>query len=163
MDGVLADIYSQFLSYEFNDLNIKQNLSSLIGKPEQEAFINHDLYVNSENFFLTAQPIDGCIEILERLNLKYDLFIVSSATQFPRSLGEKMKWLNHYFPYIHWKQIVFCGSKELIHGDIMIDDHFKNLDNFKGRTILFNQPHNSNKENKNHTRVYNWPEIEKLL
>lgn len=163
MDGVLSDIYSQYFSYEFKDLKIKQDLSSLNGKPEEEAFINHHVYINSEGFFLTAKPIDESTEVLEKLNLKYNVFIVSSATQFPFSLSEKMKWLKQYFPYIHWKQIVLCGSKELISGDIMIDDHFKNLDTFKGRTILFTQPHNANSSNYRHSRVFTWAEIERLL
>lgn len=163
MDGVLSDIYAQYLSYEFKDLKIKRDLASLIGIPENEAFENHSLYIHSEKFFLTAKPIDRSIEVLEKLNSTYDVFIVSSATQFPLSLGEKMKWLAKYFPFIHWKQIVLCGSKEIVNGDIMIDDHFTNLDGFKGETLLFNQPHNSNENNHTHERVNNWSEIEQLL
>lgn len=163
MDGVLSDIYSQYLSYEFKDLKIRQDLNSLNGIPEEEAFINHSIYINSEGFFLTANPIKESVVVLEKLNRNYDVFIVSSATQFPFSLGEKMKWLNQYFPYIHWKQVVLCGSKELISGDIMIDDHFKNLDTFNGKTFLFTQPHNANDLNNGHSRVDNWAEIEKLL
>jgi len=163
MDGVMSDIYGQFLKHEFEDLKIKQDLNSLIGKSENEAFLNHDIYVNSANFFYEASPIENSIEALEKVNLKYDLFIVSSAMQFPLSLGEKIKWLNKHFPFIHWKQVVFCGSKELINGDIMIDDHFKNLDTFSGKTILFSQPHNLNRDNGKHLRVSNWKEIEEIL
>jgi 5'-nucleotidase len=45
----------------------------------------------------------------------------------------------------------------------MIDDHFKNLDHFDGRTILFTQPHNMMITDSRHTRVSSWAEIEKLL
>jgi 5'(3')-deoxyribonucleotidase len=45
----------------------------------------------------------------------------------------------------------------------MIDDHLKNLDNFKGETILFTQPHNLNLIDSRHRRVDSWAEIEKLL
>lgn len=163
MDGVLSDIYSQYLSYEFEDLKTRQDLNALNGIPGEEAFVNHSLYINSEGFFLTANPIEGSRSALEKLNRSYDVFVVSSATQFPFSLGEKMKWLEQYFPFIHWKQIVLCGSKELISGDIMIDDHFKNLDTFNGKTILFTQPHNANSPTKGHARVHHWAEIEELL
>ncbi len=163
MDGVIVDIYKQFLKYELEDLNIKQDLNSLLGKLENEAFVNHDKYITSKNFFLDAYPIKDSIETLEEINSKYDLFIVSSATQFPLSLDEKVRWLNKYFPFIHWKQIVLCGSKELISGDIMIDDHFKNLDFFSGKTILFTQPHNLNRDSGKHVRVNSWKEIENIL
>ena len=37
MDGVLADIYTQFIKYEFNDIGVSQSLNDLIGKFENEA------------------------------------------------------------------------------------------------------------------------------
>jgi 5'(3')-deoxyribonucleotidase len=45
----------------------------------------------------------------------------------------------------------------------MIDDHFKNLDHFPGKTILFTQAHNILKDAGRHQRVNNWNEIEKIL
>ena len=38
MDGVLSDIYGQFIKYEFNDLGVTQSLNDLTGKLEREAF-----------------------------------------------------------------------------------------------------------------------------
>jgi 5'(3')-deoxyribonucleotidase len=45
----------------------------------------------------------------------------------------------------------------------MIDDHFKNLDNFNGETIMYIQPHNINASDHLHKTVSSWAEIEKLL
>jgi 5'(3')-deoxyribonucleotidase len=163
MDGVLVDIYGQLIKYEQNDLGFTQSANDIIGKLEKEAFINHDKYVNSENFFYSAIPIEGSIEVVRRLNDVYQVYIVSSAMQFPTSLIEKNNWLKKYFPFLSWQQIVFCGTKEIVCGDIMIDDHFKNLDIFQGQTILFTQPHNINKQDGKHTRVNNWKEIESIL
>jgi len=78
-------------------------------------------------------------------------------------LTEKINWLTKYFPFLSWRQIVFCGTKDIVYGDIMIDDHFKNLDSFQGQTILFTQPHNIDKPKGKHTRVNNWKEIETIL
>lgn len=48
--------------------------------------------------------------------------------------------------------------------DIMIDDHFKNLDHFTGgETLLFSQPHNKMADAGKHRRVDTWQEIERLL
>ena len=163
MDGVISDIYSQFIKYEQEDLGITQTTANFIGKLENEVFTNHDNYVTSKGFFFDAKPILDSIEVVRQLNDKYDLFIVSSAIQFPNSLQEKLDWLATHFPFINWRQIVFCGSKSIVCGDIMIDDHFKNLDNFNGQTILFTQPHNFGKDAKRHTRVETWAEIAKML
>lgn len=163
MDGVLADIYEQFIAYEYKHTGITQSLSDLAGIPEHEAFKNHDAYIHSENFFYSASPITDSIDTVKKLNDRYEVFIVSSATQFPRSLTEKMNWIITYFPFLHWKQIVLCGTKEIIRGDIMIDDHFKNLDPFQGKTILFTQPHNVAQNPGRHTRMNSWKEIERFL
>ncbi len=163
MDGVISDVYGQFIKYEYNDIGLTQSLNDLKGKLEHQAFKYHDKYVNSENFFYSAIPIQGSIEAVRRLNDVYEVFIVSSAMQFPLSLTEKINWLTKYFPFLSWRQIVFCGTKDIVYGDIMIDDHFKNLDSFQGQTILFTQPHNIDKPKGKHTRVHNWKEIETIL
>ena len=134
MDGVLADIYGQFIKYESDDIGLTQSLNDLKGKLERDAFQFHDKYVNSANFFYSALPIIDSIETVRKLNDKYEVFIVSSAMQFPLSLTEKINWLTEHFPFLSWKQIVFCGTKDVVYGDIMIDDHFKNLDTFQGQT-----------------------------
>ncbi|RZM22043.1 MAG: 5'(3')-deoxyribonucleotidase [Pedobacter sp.] len=163
MDGVLANVYEQFIAFEKEKLGITRELSELVGKMEDEAFEDLYTYVNTKDFFTNVLPMAGSIDTLEKLNAKYELFIVSAATEFPLSLTEKMLWLKRYFPFIHWKQVVLCGTKEIVSGDIMIDDHFKNLDTFKGQTILFSQPHNMNRDIKDHIRVENWNEVAALL
>ena len=100
---------------------------------------------------------------LKYLNDKYKVLIVSSATEFPNSLTEKQRWLNEYFPFITWEQMIFCGRKDSIQGDIMIDDHPKNLRTFGGRRILFTQPHNMCIDEASYQRVSGWEEIMNLL
>ena len=163
MDGVLANVYSQFLDFEEKEFGIRQPIENLMGRPEAEVFKNERKYVLSKGFFRNAPVMEGCLEVMKELNKKYNLFIVSAAMEFPNSLPEKYEWLAEYFPFISWKQIVFCGSKTVIRGDIMIDDHYKNLDHFAGQAILFTQPHNFGHDDRGHTRVDSWNEISKLL
>lgn len=163
MDGVLADVYQQFIAFEEKESGIKINPASLIGKEEYEAFPNGRKHVNTKGFFRNAPVMNGAFEALKALNENYKVFIVSAAMEFPNSLPEKYEWLAEHFPFITWQQVVFCGSKTVIQGDIMIDDHFKNLDNFKGQTVLFTQPHNDGHDNRGHTRVNNWTDVCTLL
>ena len=163
MDGVLADVYAQFIAYETAEHGHTKSLEEMHGLWEHEVFPNLTVYINSPGFFFNALPIEGSIEALKVLNEHYELYIVSSATEFPLSLTEKMLWLNKHFPFLTWKQVVLCGTKEIVSGDIMIDDHFKNLDPFKGRTLLFTQPHNINRHDHHHNRVNNWKEISEIL
>jgi 5'-nucleotidase len=163
MDGVLADVYEQFFRYDEKEFGKRRPPEEVNGVEERKAFPFMMQYVHSKDFFRTAPVVKDSVEIIEELNKQYDLFIVSAAMEFPLSLPEKLEWLGTHFPFITWQQIVFCGSKTIIDADIMIDDHFKNLDLFKGTTLLFTQPHNISKSPGRHKRVDSWKEIGTLL
>ena len=163
MDGVLADVYSQFIKLHHEEFGETISLESIYGKTEGEAFVNCRKYIQTDGFFRDAPLIEGCRNVFEQINHEYELYLVSAALEFPWSLTQKVDWIKQHFPFIGWQQIVFCGSKQIVAADIMIDDHFKNLDHFSGKTILFTQPHNILRESGRHQRVNNWNEIEKIL
>jgi 5'-nucleotidase len=163
MDGVLADVWSQYLAYDERDTGRRKSVADVAGMPELEAFARAQEYVRTPGFFRNAPVIDGSRRVMEQLNRRYEVFVVSAAIEFPQSLNEKVEWLGEHFPLIPWQRIVLCGSKQIIRGDIMIDDHFKNLDFFEGRTILFTQPHNQTHDSHRHQRVNSWDEVARLL
>ena len=163
MDGVLADVYEQFFGYDEKDFGKRRPIEDVIGVEERKAFPHINEYVYAKGFFRTAPVVKDSVEVLTALNKTYELFIVSAAMEFPQSLPEKLEWLNEHFNFLSWQQIVFCGSKKVIDADIMIDDHFKNLDLFKGTSLLFTQPHNQLKNVGRHKRVDSWKEIASIL
>ena len=163
MDGVIADISEQFFLYDEKDFGIRRALKDITGKPESMAFPKCREYVFTKGFFRTAPVMKESQDILSQLNKQYEIFIVSAATEFPHSLSEKYEWLNEHFPFITWQQMVFCGAKTIIEADMMIDDHFKNLDHFKRTTFLFSQPHNFLQDAGRHRRVNSWKEIADIL
>lgn len=163
MDGVLANVYQQFIHFEKQESGKEIDLASVYGTDEIQSFPNGAKHVREHGFFRTAPLIEGSQEALEKLSAYYEVFIVSAAMEFPNSLEEKYYWLQEHFPFISWKHMVLCGSKTVVQGDIMIDDHFKNLDPFEGRTLLFHQPHNQEHHDHRHERVHSWEEIQRLL
>jgi 5'-nucleotidase len=163
MDGVLADVYSRFFDLHEKESGKRIVIQNIIGLKEEDAFPNLLNWVNTPGFFRVMPVMADSQRILKRLNSKYEIIVISMATEFPISLTDKQLWLEEHYPYISWKQVVFCGRKEIIKGDLMIDDHFKNLDHFTGDTLLFTQPHNMNITETRHRRIESWIEIEKLL
>ena len=164
MDGVLADVEAHFLTWYKRDYNTALTKEDLLGKSEEEAFPEKGIikkFASSQGFFLTVPVMPGAIKAVERLNEKYDVYVVSAAMEFPQSLIEKKQWLEKNFPSVSWKNIIFCGDKSIINTDYMIDDHIKNLDFFNGETIMFHAFHNVNYSH--HTRVNNWEEVTDLL
>ncbi len=163
MDGVLADVYTRFLELYEEETGNRRSLDEIIGLKEGEAFPEVFRWVETPGFFRNIPVIPDSQRVLKLLNETYEILVVSMATEFPASLTDKQLWLNDHFPFISWKQVVFCGNKSLIPADLMIDDHFKNLDNFNGETIMFIQPHNITITDHHHKTVSTWAEIEKLL
>ena len=166
MDHVMADITSQYIQWYQRATGIKMDWKDLLGKPEDMAFPEPRLireFLNSPGFFATAPVITGSQSVIRELNQLYDVYIVSAAMEFPQSLPEKYEWLLKHFPFIHWQQIIFCGSKKAVSGDFMIDDHVKNLTHFKGEKLLFTATHNINMHDTGYRRVNNWEEIKDLF
>jgi 5'(3')-deoxyribonucleotidase len=163
MDGVLADVYTRFFNLYEEETGLKKTMDNLIGLKEGEAFPELYRWIETPGFFRTIPVMPDSQRVLNLLNKYYEILVVSMATEFPASLTDKQLWMNDNFPFISWKQVVFCGNKSLIPADLMIDDHFKNLDNFEGETIMFIQPHNINNTNHHHKTVSSWHDIERLL
>jgi len=164
MDNVIADIETNWINLYEQEFGVRVDKKDLLGKPEDFAFPEPDkarslLY--RPGFFRNAPVIEGAIEALEELQEDFEIYIVSAAMEFPNSLLEKHDWLAEHFPFISWRNIIFCGDKSVIGTDFLIDDHLKNLDFHKGMPILFTAGHNINVTK--HIRVNNWIEAVELL
>jgi 5'-nucleotidase len=166
MDDVLADA-SQRIIEVFNGVNNTNYDKEFFRDKVFYEFVNQPHFqstrpfVEAKGFFIDLPVMADAIEVMQNLQSKYDIFVVSAATEFPNSLEEKYHWLARHFPFIHWHNFVLCGDKSIINGDIMIDDHEKNLKSFKGETLLFDAVHNWHLDT--YTRVRSWKEIELTL
>jgi 5'-nucleotidase len=146
MDDVIADATQQFIDFTFLEFGIRLTKPDIVDKSMKEVLPDHHEraaeFVHRLGFFRTLKVIEDSQDVLRELNDKHEILIVSAATEFPNSMGEKMYWLAEHFPFITHKQVIFCGDKSHIKADIMIDDHVKNLVSFQGKPYLFSAPHN---------------------
>ncbi len=160
MDYVIADVETQFINWYERDYGVKILKDNLKGKPEGEAFPDKGAirkFCFTKGFFSEIPVMAGSQEVVKSLMENFDVFIVSAAMEFPQSLIEKHKWLHENFPFISWRNIIFCGDKSIIGTDYLIDDHLKNLDFCRGKAIMYSASHNINFNH--HLRVHNWDEV----
>jgi 5'(3')-deoxyribonucleotidase len=126
------------------------------GFPEEhQALLRSHLF--DPGFFRNLPVMKDCVPVIEQLNKKYKVFIVSAAMEFPNSLKDKMDWLNEHFSFLGWRQFVFCGSKSVVQGDYMIDDLVRNFTGFAGKAYLYGGPHNT--EITGFDRLNSWEEV----
>jgi 5'-nucleotidase len=160
MDNVIADVETHFIDWYERDHGIRIDRQTMAGIPEMEAFPDKEAVWNmlfTPGFFSTVPVMPGSQDAIQELMKHYEIYIVSAATEFPQSLNEKRIWLDEHFPFISWRNMIFCGDKSVVHTDYMIDDHVKNLQSCKGRPLLYSAMHNIN---VNHfRRLNNWNEV----
>jgi 5'(3')-deoxyribonucleotidase len=166
MDEVLADPIYKFIQLYNRDYGVPLDLILEPGNEIYQHVPEHAKdkwfdYINEQGFFRDLKPLEGSVEAVKKLQEKYDVYIVSAAMEFRNSLVDKYDWLAEHFPFITWKNIMFCGDK-IVDVDVMIDDRVKNFAGFNGRKLLFTSPHNLLLTD--YERVNNWQEVlDKLL
>ncbi|HYK76896.1 MAG TPA: 5'(3')-deoxyribonucleotidase [Daejeonella sp.] len=166
MDEVLADPLSKFIQLYNRDYGVSLDLKIEPGNEIYHQVPEHASqkwyeYINEKGFFRDLPLIENSQDVIQQLQEKYEVYIVSAALEFRNSLEDKYDWLADHFPFIPWSHIMFCGNK-IVDADILIDDRIKNFSEFKGRKLLFSSPHNLLVTQ--YERVDNWLQVaEKLL
>ncbi len=159
MDEVLADVIPKFTTlykkYFGKELQPADYAGMKIYDLPGAAHIRNHLH--DKGFFLDLPVMPHAREVVRWLSGHYDIYIATSAMEFPNSLPDKYEWLRREFPFIHWRNLIFCGSKEILTGDYMIDDHVSNVARFGGKPLLYTASHNLHE--RRFTRVNNWLEV----
>ena len=94
-----------------------------------------------DDFWQQVTPLPGCVEYLQRLiDDGHELYMVT-ATDY-RTCRAKIDRLIEIFQFLSQDHIIICDHKQMIRGDVLIDDAPHNLIGGKYRKILMSAPHN---------------------
>ena len=110
-----------------------------------------------KGFFRDIPVMKNSQTVMQWLNEHFQIYILTATTEFKHSMLDKHEWLQEHFPFLSWKQYIFCGDKNFIKADFMIDDRASNLLKFNGKGLLFTAAHNFGEER--FTRVNDWLEV----
>lgn len=166
MDEVIADALSRFILIYNREFNAKLTADQIAGGKFKDAVpVEHhpriEKYPSEDGFFRDLPVVENSQEVIRRLMENYNVFITTAAMEYPTSFVDKFEWMSEHFPFISWRNIVFCGDKSIIAADYLIDDNVRHFANFKGEGIVFTAPHNINE--RQYRRVNNWLEVQDLF
>ena len=116
-------------------------------------------------FWDTVEPVPGAADALRYLMDKGHQVYIVTASEFDH-IPEKMeRVLFRYFPFLSPDQVIITGRKQMIRGDVLIDDGIHNLEGGEYRKILFTAPYNKDydAEANGMIRVHNWKEIIEVI
>lgn len=162
MDEVMADTLSEHLrrynaTYDEaltpDDLAGK-SLWDIVPLDRQEQI---RAFLDAEDFFENLPLMPGAQSVLKDLTQRFEIYVATAAMSVPNSFAAKYRWLQRHFGFIPPTNYVFCGNKNILRADFLIDDLPRNLLRFEGRGLLFSAPHNISATGL--IRVHNWQEV----
>ena len=162
MDEVMADTLSEHLrryNQEYDEVLTPDDLAGknlwevtpLDRQQQLRAFLD------AEDFFEDLPLMQDSQLVLKNLVQRFEVFVATAAMSVPNSFGAKYRWLQRHFPFIPPTHYVFCGNKNILRADYLIDDLPRNLLRFEGQGLLFTAPHNLAVTGL--SRVNNWQEV----
>lgn len=117
--------------------------------------------LTDERLWKRVSPLPGAVKNIKKIiDDGHKVFILTAS--HPNTVALKLNnVLFKYFPYITYKDVIISFKKQLIKGDILIDDAPHNLEDGDYFKLLFDAPHNQsyNESANGIVRVHNWDEI----
>lgn len=117
------------------------------------------------DFWKRVPPIDGAAEALQKLIEEGHRVIIVTASAY-QTLAVKMDdVLFRYFPFLSWDNVIITSQKQLIRGDVLVDDGIHNLEGGKYYKILVDGPHNRYYDAKANGmfRATSWKQIYEVI
>ncbi len=164
MDDVICDTHGALIHWAETAFDL-----SLTDRRDQPI---HDLLTGSQakqmtemlnegSFFRNLDPLQDAIQVLDKLNSKYDVFIVTAAMEHPACMSHKFRWISEYLPFFNPLNIVFCGEKYVADVDFLVDDTPRHFERLRGEGIVFSAPKNLQEDR--YRRVGSWDDVNKLF
>ena len=122
--GVVIDVYNDRYGtdYTLNDIttyNIDNCLEPSVAKQIKAIF-------NEPNIWDKVKPIAASQDALQKLiNKGHQVYLVTDHN--PDTYGEKVAWVQRFYPFIEPSKIICIKDKWLLRADIMIEDCLQTL------------------------------------
>lgn len=116
--------------------------------------------LHKEEFWKNLQPIPNAPEYLKKLiDDGHEVVLLTSS--HPDTVKYKYDFIRKHFPYISFKDIILTSRKQMVMGDILIDDAPHNLEGGVYAGVLMSSPHNMeyNAHANGFVRVSTWEQI----
>ena len=116
--------------------------------------------MDEPGFWGTVEPMPGAAEALQHFMQEgHEVYIVT-ATYYGHVREKMGELLFRRFPFLSWNQLIITSRKQMIRGDVLIDDGVHNLEGGQYAKVLFSAPHNRayDAEGNGMIRVNSWEE-----
>jgi len=94
----------------------------------------------------------------------HEVFILTASSVY-QTLPAKIDWLLRHYPYLSWENVMIARRKQIVTGDVLIDDGVHNLEGGGYFKILMDAPNNRayDAESNGMSRVYSLKEAYDII
>jgi len=137
MDSILADFMEGLWDTIEAETRVRGTTKNVTEFYKLEAGFPSELpkniteYFHARGFFADLKPIQGAQQAMEMLVQDGYEVVVASTPCTPHSAEEKVIWLKKHFPMLDQKNLFLCHNKQMLAGDVIIDDALHNVRAFK--------------------------------
>lgn len=116
--------------------------------------------LHTDSFWREVEPMVDAPKYIKKLMDEGFEVYICTASLFDTIKSKFEHVLGRYFPFISWNQVIVTKNKQLVNGDILIDDGIHNLEGGRYKKVLMSAPHNRDYDAESHgmTRVKSWEE-----
>lgn len=129
----------------------------------RDADVYAPLYADS--IWGSVMPRADAIVYLYKLYKDGHLIYITTSSNY-KTLAAKMdRLLFRWFPFIDWSHVIVATKKQMLRGDVMVDDGPHNLVGGDYVRILMTAPHNRDYDavSNGMQRVSNWAEVYEII
>lgn len=160
MDVVLAEYNKKYKTHyttkDITTYNLDECFEPDVSKQMKELFCSSDVWGK-------VKATNGAHNALQKLiNEGHQVYLATDHN--PDTYGEKVVWIQRFFPFIDTSKIICIKHKWILRADIMIEDNLQNLlAKSHYHRILMDHPWNYQSEYRDYAydvhRCKNWNEV----
>ena len=169
VDGVVADFASAFLDVYYQLTNIRRwadevtdwDICRALGISKD---LEREIYKAIEGPGFAYQAITPYREApigIQSLRKVAEPYWVTSPIHSQTWMYDRTEWLRRYFQ-VEPGRVIHCSAKELLRGDMLVDDKLENIDRWRGANphglgLLWSAPYNQGRSDL--VRVHTWDQV----
>lgn len=114
-----------------------------------------------DDFWDLVTPLPGSAEYLGKIINDGHLIYIVTASYYTTLKAKMDKVLFKYYPFLSWDNVIVTSNKQMVRGDILIDDGIHNHIGGDYHNVLMDAPHNKryDAETNGFIRVHSWREV----
>ena len=170
MDDTLENLLEEWVKFLNEEHNLRVDINNVTNWDMSKTFTmlsRQEIYAPlfNKSLWERVKPLPGAVQYVNRLIKDGHRVVIVTASHQDTVSIKLNDVLFKYFPFFTYKDVIITSQKQLINGDILIDDAPHNLEGGKYKGILMTAPHNKSYKAEEHglVRVNDWEEIYKLI